>query len=280
MSKRGLSTGFAGLVGLLLITAACQGARAPAGLEALSQPQTADFEQILAANNRRTELFRYAPAPSVYVLDFIDLDAQAEMLNRIAAFIELADAPRDRILTPAEIKTLLGKAGRSWRTLYYGHDYRAADLARFFSLAQTQPSPLNAPESRLLDLLLEHGFITREGQTFSAAAPAKALISIPEDASASPSHTRREILKHELRHGLYFTDESFRERCRALWLSLTAEQTRAFGEFLRQHGYDIAQEYLLINEFQAYLSATDPDQLAANLGLSRNEIDTLRKKLP
>lgn len=246
--------------------------------------QDASFEQILAANNQRTELFRYAP--NLYVFDFIDLDAQAEMLNRIAALVELADAPRDRILSKAEISELLAKAGRSWRTLYHGHDYRAADLARFYRLAQTQPSPLNEAESQLLELLLELKFLKAElkdsGAVYVALEPAKALISIPEDENspAKPTDLRRELLSHELRHGLYFTDQTFRERCRQLWLSLPERQRKPIRAFLTQLGYDLTQETLLINEFQAYLSASEPAELAHRLGLSEAEVQTIRQQLP
>ncbi len=246
--------------------------------------QDARFEQILAANNRRTELFRYAP--NLYVLDFIDLDTQADMLNRIAALVELADAPRDKILSKAEISELLAKAGRSWRTLYHGHDYRAADLARFFSLAQTQPSPLNEAESQLLSLLLELKFFKAEVRDsvkqYVALEPAKALISIPEDANtpAKPSELRAELFSHEVRHGLYFTDQAFRERCRELWLALPEPQREPIRTFLSQLGYDLNQENLVINEFQAYLRASDPTDLAGRLGLSEAELETIRQQLP
>ncbi len=60
--------------------------------------QTASVDAINSRRSPTDALFRLAEDPSILVLDFAKLHTQARMLNRVAALVEKADMPRDRIV--------------------------------------------------------------------------------------------------------------------------------------------------------------------------------------
>jgi hypothetical protein len=72
---------------------------------------------------------------------------------------------------------------------------------------------------------------------------------------------RKTILSHELGHGEFFTNPDYARYCDDFWHQhLSAAQRVAFTRFLSlvQH-YNARNEYLLINEFQAYLAYSGVD---------------------
>src|SRR6185437_6671916 len=60
--------------------------------------RTATAEQILADQPAGLTVFRLAENPKIVVLDFASLREQGLMLNRVAALIEKAKLPHDRLL--------------------------------------------------------------------------------------------------------------------------------------------------------------------------------------
>ena len=80
-------------------------------------------------------MFRFAANPRILVLDFASLREQGMMLNRVAALVEKAGLPHDRVLTDSELDQAIHAQGDTVETFYYGHDYSAAALVRFFALA-------------------------------------------------------------------------------------------------------------------------------------------------
>jgi len=210
---------------------------------------------IAAIDTRRgtgPAVFRLDVDPAILVLDFPDLHIQALMLNRVAALIEKADMPRERVVTEAELDAHVRAAGEDPDQYYYGHDYRAADLARFFRLAESQGMPLNPYETWLRDLL------NREGWLQDGAVGA--LISIPGLTADIDAAARTAILRHELSHAVYFTDPAYVALTRHLWNDLLTDNERAaIRKFLGDDGYDVKNEDLMANEGQAYLIHTrDP----------------------
>ena len=99
------------------------------------QIETATEHQILDHIAVGLTVFRFAANPRILVLDFASLHEQGLMLNRVAALVEKAGLPRDRVLTDAELTAAIAASGDTIDTYYYGHDYSAAALARFFALA-------------------------------------------------------------------------------------------------------------------------------------------------
>ena len=254
---------------------------------------TADQLQAELSNNGDWQVHRLAGNPAVLVIEFPTLAAQGEALNRAAALIEKKGGSRSAVLSDTQLQALIRSAGDSAATFYYGHDYTAADLARFYSLAQGQGTPLNTAELRLRQLLQDAGLLSA-----SPGAPATgwrgadpgALVSFPavqgndprtpRDESVDPAR-RASVMRHELSHGRYFTDRAYREHCAFFWRSLLREDERElWRRYLASQGYDRGNEDLMINETQALLMHT-PDKRdfnAAELRLGDAELEGLRDR--
>ncbi|HKM64973.1 MAG TPA: hypothetical protein VJY39_21045 [Acidisphaera sp.] len=235
----------------------------------------ADERTILATQATGLVVFRYADDPHVLVLSFPSLLAQGRMLNRVAAFVEKAGMPHDRILSEAELDAIMTRTHDSEATFYLGHDYRAADLARFFATAARNGVPLRPEETVLRALLEQEGML--------APGAVGAVISIPPDGTQPPidDAARATILHHELSHGLYFTDPGYAAFVRVFWDSVLTDAQRAgFRRFLGGEGYDTGIDDLMVNETQAYLMHTQDPRFfrPALAGLTDAEANALRRR--
>lgn len=216
--------------------------------------QTATETQI--RNHIPTDLtvFRFADNPNIVVLDFASLHEQGKMLNRVAALTEKANLPRDRVLTDEELDAAIVKRGDTVETFYYGHDYPAGALVRFFALADAQHIQLDPQEERLRAVLRQLGW--------SGPNAVGGLISLPAVGSAATvtMAARTSILRHELSHGEFFSDPEYAGYVLNFWLTALTEAERAnIRKFLASEDYDVTDEVLMYNEMQAYLMFTrDP----------------------
>ena len=195
--------------------------------------------------------FRLADNPHILVLDFASLRDQGLMLNRVAALIEKAGLPRDRVLTDDELDKAIRAHGDTVETFYLGHDYSAAELARFFALADAQHIELDAQEERLRALLRQEGWF--------APGTAAGLISVPAVGSDAriTAEARAAILRHELSHGEFFSDPVYADYVHRFWLTeLTEDERAGVRSFLAKEDYDDTIEELMYNEMQAYLMFT------------------------
>ncbi len=199
-------------------------------------------------------LFRLAENPNIVVLDFASLPEQGRMFDRIAALTEKQNLPRDRILTPPEMAQAEQKDSDGTGWFYYGHDYSAAELNRFFDLAARQGVTLSPQEAKLERLLTQLHWRNAGGNG--------ALISVPRvgaDDNVTKA-TRHAILTHELSHGEYFSNPAYADFVHQFWqTSLTAPERQAFRDYLAREGYDRNSQEIMENETQAYLLFTrDP----------------------
>jgi hypothetical protein len=248
----------------------------PARAAAPARPfdtQAADEATILAARPADFQVFRYTAAPHVLVLSFGGLHAQGRMLDRLGAFVEKTGLPHDRVLDEQDLQAAIRWSGDTEDTYYYGHDYRAADIARFFALADRDGLVLHPEEETLRRLLTQQGMLV--------PGAAGAIISIPPETVSPPidAAARATILHHELSHGVYFTDPAYAAYARRFWQdTLTEAQRAAFRRFLGGEGYDTTNEDLMLNEAQAYLVHTpDPRYFRPELvGLNEAEAKRLR----
>lgn len=236
----------------------------PAGLPG------ADETLLLATTVSRTSLYRFAPAPMILVVLFPSLHEQAVTLNRIAVFVEYAKAPHDRVLDDTALRDAIAAGHVSFDDFYEGHDYRAADLARFFATADADGIALNDAEQHLRANLNQLG----------ATPPGYgALISLPGAADGLDAPTRAAILRHELSHGLYFTDPAYASMVASFWQkTMTAAQRDGFRRFLGDGHYDTLNDDLMRNEMQAYLIHTRNARYfaPAAAGLSDTDAASLR----
>lgn len=201
-----------------------------------------------AASDPVTRFSRLAENRDILVITFASLAAQGEAMNRLAAFVEKAGQPRNRVLNDYELATATAPDPE---TYYLGHDYDAAALRRFFALADRDAIRLNAAEEELRRLLTQEGLLAAgaTGALVTAAAPGPEL-----DEAA-----RRAVLWHEMSHGEYFTRPAYADWTRRFWReTLTDAERDAFRAFLTKLDYDPADEDLMANETQAFLMHT-PD---------------------
>ena len=216
--------------------------------------QTATEQQIRDNVPTKVTVFRFAADPRIIVLDFASLQEQGLMLNRVAALVEKEATPRDRVLTDAQLDQAIQAGGDTISTYYYGHDYSAAELVRFFALADTQHVALHPEEETLRRLMLQLGWFLPGTQG--------GLISIPGvGANSRVTYAARStILHHELSHGEYFSNPTYVGYVHQFWeRSLTEAERQGVRKFLASEEYDPHLDGLMQNEMQAYLMFTrDP----------------------
>ncbi len=224
----------------------------------------ADEARLLGWQGNSVGVFRFAANRHVLVLVFPTLAEQGAALNRLAAFVEKEGLPRDRVLDDAALAAAIAAEGTTPETYYLGHDYRAADVARFFALAARDGVELT-PQERWLRVLAQQEGLLAEGAN-------EALVAIPRAVEGIDAPLRLALLRHELSHGEFFTNPSYAAYARRFWREGLGEEGRAaFLRFLARQGYDVADEALVANEMQAYL-AFSPDSRMVNpaaLGVTR-----------
>jgi hypothetical protein len=225
------------------------------------QIETADEQQIRDHVPTGLTVFRFADNPNILVLDFASLHDQGMMLNRVAALIEKAGLPRDRVLTDAELDAAIRAQGDTVESFYYGHDYPVTALARFFALADQQHIALDPQEEQLRHLMQQLGWF--------APGVTAGLISLPAVGADRYINlaARAAILRHELSHGEFFSDPAYAAYVHNFWLTeLTEDERAAVRKFLGNEDYDVHDEELMYNEMQAYLMFTrDPTFFTPNL---------------
>ncbi len=229
--------------------------------------------EILAERPAGVVIGRFAPNPRITVIDFPSLLAQGLAFNRIAAFVEKLGLPHDRVLTDPELAAAIQADNATAETYYYGHDYRLADVRRFFTTAAREGIALGRDERQLHDLLDQHGLL--------APGTGGAVISIPREGSDPfvDASGRASLLRHELSHGEYFTNPAYAAFSKYFWTTEMTKSDRAsFREFLTRQGYDPKNEDLLINETQAHLMHTTDGRYfnARSCGLPVARVEQLR----
>lgn len=190
---------------------------------------------------RDYELFEWDRFHKVLFMDFRNYEVQSAFLRRLAFFTE----KKGYRGTLASDEALQGKHD------YNAHDYRDESLAAFYNKAQEEDFPLNSSEMLLRDILLHNGVIKAQGEGYVAGGGA--LISISKQ---SEMWLRDRLLSHEGWHGVYFTNERFRNAVAAVYGTMDATSRDFLEQFWGTQeglGYDTSDEYLTQNEFMAYL---------------------------
>ena len=128
------------------------------------------------------------------------------------------------------------------------HNYRPEGLSAFFTQAEAEAMGLNAEEELLREVLLANGVILRDAEGY---APGKGgILSISQ---SSYPLLRELLITHEAYHGVFYEEEGFRDGVTEIWNGLSEAERSYWRGLLAYMTYDPADEYLMINEFQAYL---------------------------
>lgn len=189
------------------------------------------------------EIFEWELFKGVIFFDFENYKIQNSFFTRLAFFAEKAGY-KGTLVSDDFVENQHG---------YNAHDYKAQDLADFFSLADAENFPLNDYENLLKEILLANKIILKEKNSNRYKAGNGAVISFSRE---SPEYLRYTFLAHESWHGIFFTDENFRNltaTCFSLFDEESMEFLQKFWETQPGLGYDRNDEYLMHNEFMAYL---------------------------
>lgn len=187
------------------------------------------------------EVFEWDRYDKILFFDIKDYAIQDNFFKRLAYYVEKRGY-KGRLWTN---EALEGKHG------YNAHDYSAQSLASFFNLATEEAFTLNDEEEILKKILIENGLLIPEGQTVRAAEGG--IVSISRESDA---FTRSKLLAHEAWHTLFFRDEAFRNFVAAVYYTFDPDSRQFLLDFFESQtglGYDIEDEYLMHNEFMAYI---------------------------
>lgn len=222
-------------------------------------------------NARSNDLVVWSLAenPRLLVFDFSSLHLQGKALNRIAALFEKRGAPRDRIMSWQELASFMTVRNEKFDTFYFGHNYSAAKLSRFFNIAMRQQMTLSPGEATVRRITAKHGMIEKVQGQWWPSQPSMMMVSIVQpksddsgDGVIIDGSLRSTILRHELSHGDFATSPIYRDYCVYFWRHIMNDVERAaFRVFIESRGYDRGNESLVIDEAQAFLAHT-PDARA------------------
>ncbi|MBN2051500.1 MAG: hypothetical protein JW760_13690 [Spirochaetales bacterium] len=220
-------------------------------LPADEQPIPADMGTIMAYppeqwRREEYECFSWNLAPAVLVYVTRNYQDQARRFKRLAFFVEKPGF--SGVLQPNEVI----EHRHGWNA----HDYRAEDLARFFRRAEEENFELNPEERELYQTLEKHSILFREDGIIQAGTGSVLSISME-----TPKALRAKFLVHEAFHGLFFISPRFRLACLDTWRSLAPEEQNFWKTFFSHRTYNVKNEFLLVNEFMAYLMQQPKDEL-------------------
>lgn len=210
-------------------------------------PLPADFKQILendASQWRYSdwEVYSWESFPGILILDFQNFNIQSHMLKRLSFFVEKKGYT-------GKIHSFLRLSGKSdWNA----HNYKAKDLAAFFTEAQRSGAVLTSAESYLRELLVANNIIEKNGEGFTGGEE-KGLVSVSQE---SAPHVRTMLLTHEGYHGLFYAAPGLKSLVYKLWDSLIPEAQEMWVDYLRTASawnYDFENGYLLRNEMLGYM---------------------------
>ena len=195
------------------------------------------------------ELFSWEQFPSVLIFDFADYSVQDAYLKRLSFFAEKKGFT-GKLLFDEELASLHG---------FNAHDYRAEMLAAFFQKAEAESFPLNKAELHLRKILFRNGIIIRTEAGIEAGEGA--IVSISRQ---SERDLRYRFITHECLHGIYFTEERFRNAVSTVFRETDPRAVlflRRYFEIYPSLQYNTDDDYLLQNEFMAYLLQQDSSSL-------------------
>ncbi len=187
------------------------------------------------------EIYEWDRYPQILFFDTRNYDVQDRFFRRMAFFVE-KQGYKGRLLTNEELGDMHG---------YNAHDYSAASMANFFNKAADLNFPLNEEELLLKRILIKNGLFDADG--IYVKANEGGLVSISRE---TPGWSRVNLLAHEGWHTIYFRDAEFRNFVSAVYYTFDPTSLDFLIDYFKSQpslGYDTNDEYLMHNEFMAYI---------------------------
>ena len=187
------------------------------------------------------EIFEWDRFERILFFDTRNYDIQDNFFRRMAYFVE-KEGYKGTLVTDEQLQ---GKHG------YNAHDYSAVSMANFFNKALQENFTLNKEEEILKKILLENDLIEFDGTVFIPNEGG--IVSISQE---SAPYLRSTFLAHEGWHTLFFKDEEFRNFTSAVYYTMDQTSIQFLKDYFKSQpglGYDQNDDYLMHNEFMAYL---------------------------
>ena len=195
-----------------------------------SQWRTADYE-----------LYEWDRFPQILFFDTRNYEVQDRLFRRLAYFVE-KQGYKGRLLTNEELGDMHG---------YNAHDYSAESMANFFNKATELGFKLNDEEELLKRILIHNKLLESDG--IYVKANEGGLVSISRE---TPGWSRTNLLAHEGWHTIFFRDPEFRNYVSAVYYTFDPTSLDFLIDYFKSQpglGYDVNDEYLMHNEFMAYI---------------------------
>lgn len=187
------------------------------------------------------EIYEWDRYPGILFFDTRNYEVQDRFFRRLAFFVE-KQGYKGRLLTNEEIGDMHG---------YNAHDYSAQSMAKFFNKAADLNFTLNEEELLLKRILIQNGLFEDDG--IYVKANEGGLVSISRE---TPGWSRINLLAHEGWHTIFFRDAEFRNFVSAVYYTFDPTSLEFLIDYFKSQpslGYDINDEYLMHNEFMAYI---------------------------
>ena len=239
-------TGNADMVSSLLMTGPSKDLLATEEGDVLT-PVSVDLGMILSYPEEHWRscdygLYVWQEFPHILFFDFADYKIQNSFFTRLAYFVE-KQGYKGTLVSDYYVDNMHG---------YNAHDYKAVDLAAFFTKARKENFKLNDKEELLCRILVKNGIIIEE-KDGNYREGKGAVISISRE---SLNYIRATLIAHESWHGIYFLDEEFRNTVAAVYYmfdEVSMDFLKTYWHTQPTLAYDINDEYLMQNEFMAYI---------------------------
>lgn len=195
-----------------------------------SQWRTADYE-----------IYEWDRFPQILFFDTRNYEVQDRLFRRLAFFVE-KQGYKGKLLTNEELGDMHG---------YNAHDYSAESMARFFNKATELNFTLNEEELLLKRILIHNGLFEDDG--IYVKANEGGLVSISRE---TPGWSRTNLLAHEGWHTIFFRDAEFRNYVSAVFYTFDPTSRDFLIDYFKSQpslSYDTNDEYLMHNEFMAYI---------------------------
>ena len=187
------------------------------------------------------EIYEWDRFPQILFFDTRNYEVQDRLFRRMAFFVE-KQGYKGRLLTNEELGDMHG---------YNAHDYSAASMANFFNKATDLGFKLNEEELLLKRILIHNKLLEEDG--IYVKANEGGLVSISRE---TPGWSRTNLLAHEGWHTIFFRDAEFRNYVSAVYYTFDPTSRDFLIDYFKSQpslGYDINDEYLMHNEFMAYI---------------------------
>jgi len=256
----------------------------------ISKITNVNYSTLLHTKSKTTRWYRLLENPRITIIDFASLHEQAQTLNRVASLIEKAGMPDNRVIKQEELDHYFKTNSLNPDTFYFGHNYNIEDLIKFLNMVQRDHLKLNFHEQNLHQRLQELGLLKAYAGKYKIFNPPQAIVTLTQLQADNPISFENDsvdiairctVLRHELSHGEFSTNPSYRQHTKSFWQNtLTASEKTLFKKFLSNKGYAIKNDDLIANEMQAYLihspnlRAFDPN----SINLTKVRLKELRNK--